>query len=190
MRSGRTSSKWLITMLTRYPFQTVAIVAVLSLLTVTLHDRHVNDASPLPNHLAHHGETITDIATVTDGDSLILNGEKIRLWGIDAPELNQTCAKAGTTWACGEEAKTALTSLVTDKPVTCQTEDIDRYNRIVAECFIGNQSINARLVKNGWAIAYRRYSMAFVDEEKTAQQKEVGIWSGTFTQPWEWRQQQ
>ena len=125
---------------------------------------------------------------IVDGDTLDLAGKKIRLFGIDAPEGKQTCTLDGKAWACGIEARDALARLIDGKPITCQQRDIDRYKRIVAVCHVEGLDLNGAMVRQGWALAYRRYSRAYVEAEDEARLAVVGIWRAKVTEPWEWRQ--
>lgn len=123
-----------------------------------------------------------------DGDTLEVHGTRIRLYGIDAPESAQQCRRAdGTTWACGREASFALADLIGRRTVRCEQRDTDRYGRAVAVCTVGDTDLGAWLVRQGYALAYRRYSLDYVDEEDSARKSRAGIWTGEFIPPWEWR---
>jgi len=123
---------------------------------------------------------------VVDGDSLVLNQKKLRLVGIDAPELRQLCWRNRKTWPCGVESRGALRKLVNRGGVTCKTDGVDKYDRWLVECVVGDVSINAEMVKQGWAVAYGRYA-AF---EKAPRMNKQGIWTGKFDLPQEWREAQ
>ena len=131
---------------------------------------------------------MTGIASVIDGDTIEIHGRRIRLHGIDAPESRQQCERDGKRWACGKDAAFALADLIDRKPVSCDQRDTDRYGRIVAVCRLGNIDLNGWLVSQGYALAYRRYSRDYVDEEDEARQARAGIWAGEFVAPWDWRQ--
>jgi endonuclease YncB( thermonuclease family) len=126
---------------------------------------------------------------IIDGDTIEISGQKIRLHGIDAPETKQTCTKEGKEWRCGQEATWALARIIEEHWVTCQQKDIDRYKRIVAVCYMaeGQIDINGLMVEQGWALAYRKYSEDYVGQEERAKASGVGMWSGEFMKPWEWR---
>ncbi len=130
---------------------------------------------------------ISGLARVIDGDTIEVGGERIRLHGIDAPEGRQTCRRAAVTWPCGAEAARALRLFIDGRRVTCQKRDVDRYGRIVAVCHAGGQDLNGRLVAEGMALAYRRYSTEYVDEEDAARAARNGLWAGRFVPPLEWR---
>lgn len=115
------------------------------------------------------GEAITGPARVIDGDPLFVAGQEIRLYGIDAPECNQTCAWPGKTIPCGRLATLALMDLT----VVCYDPD--------------GFDIVRNMVHTGWALAYRRYSTDYVDTEDDAREAKRGMWKGEFVPPWEWR---
>ena len=135
--------------------------------------------------------TINDIKSqelkVVDGDTIHLNGEKIRFTGIDTPELKQTCIKQGTKEYCGVTAKKILIDKISNNTVECISEGKDRYKRILAECFIDNESLSRFLVRSGYAFAYRRYSKKFVLDEDYARINKIGMWSMEFNYPWDYR---
>ena len=129
-------------------------------------------------------------ATVTDGDSLRVSGSRIRLFGIDAPESQQTCVAGGQRWRCGLSATRALRKAIAGRPVVCTERDRDRYGRIVAVCRVGGRDINAWMVSQGLALAYRKYSRAYVAQERAAKAARRGLWRGDFVAPWDWRRGQ
>ena len=125
---------------------------------------------------------------VTDGDTVKIDGHRIRLHGIDAPEMDQTCKNSkGSSYRCGWESKTALLKKVGLSQISCERKGIDRYKRIIAVCFLNNLDLNAWLVQEGLAVAYRRYSTDYVDHEIDAQNEKRGLWSGNFVKPENWR---
>jgi endonuclease YncB( thermonuclease family) len=126
---------------------------------------------------------------VTDGDSLKIRGERIRLHGIDAPEMKQVCHKDGHAWRCGEEAKRRLAELIRNRLVSCIVHDRDRYGRAVGQCLVTEpaQDLNAEMVLSGYALAYREYSEKYVTLEHRAESAKAGMWAGRFDAPWDWR---
>ena len=126
-------------------------------------------------------------ARVVDGDTLDVGGVRIRLHGIDAPETAQNCRAGGRLWSCGREAGRALVRRIGGRPVACEERDRDLYGRVVAVCRTSGSDLNAWMVAEGWAFAYRRYSHAYVAEESRARSAQRGIWRGEVVAPWEWR---
>jgi len=124
---------------------------------------------------------------VVDGDTIHLNGEKIRFTGIDTPELKQTCINEGVIDPCGVTAKEILIEKIADNKVECIREGKDQYKRTLAECFVNNVSLSSYLVRSGYAFAYRRYSKKFIADEDYAKDNEIGIWSMEFQYPWDYR---
>ena len=126
-------------------------------------------------------------ARVIDGDTIEVGAVRIRLFGLDAPESAQSCLAGSRRWPCGEQATRALAGQIEGRSVACEERDRDRYGRVVAVCRYGGQDVNAWLVREGWAIAYRRYSTAYVGEEASARRAKRGLWRGDFVPPWDWR---
>lgn len=134
-----------------------------------------------------NSQSISGEARAGDGDSLEVGGRRVRLVGIDAPELDQTCDRSGTTWRCGEDAKAFLASLVAGQRVDCQGQGSDQYARVLAVCWAGRTEINRVLVEQGWATAFRRYSDAYAADELRAKAQHLGIWNSTFVSPGDYR---
>ena len=124
---------------------------------------------------------------ITDGDTIRINGEKIRFSGIDTPELRQTCLKQGIKELCGITAKQILIDKIADNKIVCIREGKDQYKRTLAECFVNDESLSSYLVKSGYAFAYRRYSKKFIADEDFARTNKIGMWSMEFDYPWDWR---
>ena len=124
---------------------------------------------------------------ITDGDTIKINGEKIRFSGIDTPELKQTCIKDGENNSCGLTAKQILIDKIARNKVICVEEGQDRYKRILAECFVNNESLSSYLVRSGYAFAYRKYSNKFISDEDYARVNKLGMWSMEFDYPWDFR---
>ncbi len=130
---------------------------------------------------------VAGTASVIDGDTLKIHDQRIRLHGIDAPESRQLCRLDGKPWPCGRDAANALADKIARRPVTCEDLGRDRYKRIIARCTVAGEDLEKWMVANGWALAYRRYSLDYVDEEADAQAARRGIWASEFVKPWEWR---
>ena len=137
---------------------------------------------------SHAHADITGKARVVDGDTIHINQTKIRLHGIDAPEMKQTCRTSkGKEQMCGILAKQALQRLIQGQDVTCKGDKRDRYKRLLAVCYVGPLDINERMVTDGWAMTYRKYSKDYVRAETFAKSRREGMWLGEFKPPWEWR---
>jgi len=124
---------------------------------------------------------------IVDGDTIHLNGEKIRFTGIDTPELKQTCLKDGLKDPCGVTAKKILIEKISDNKVECISEGKDQYKRTLAECFVNNESLSTYLIRSGYAFAYRKYSKKFIKDEDYARINKLGMWSMEFDYPWDYR---
>lgn len=120
---------------------------------------------------------------VIDGDSLVVGGTEIRLFGIDAPELRQTCTRAGRAWNCGSEAMQALRRMTAGREVSCQARERDRFDRVVATCRAGELDLAAAMVRGGYATAYGAYDA----DEREARDARRGLWAGEFDRPAAWR---
>lgn len=133
-------------------------------------------------------ENVSGNPQIVDGDTLYVGARKIRLSGIDAPETDQVCLNAtGQTSSCGIEAKSELEKHFGGRQLTCTLADTDRYGRSLGDCFLGGKSMSRWLVRNGWALAFRRYSADFIPDEDFARERKAGLWAGAFIAPWEWR---
>lgn len=128
-------------------------------------------------------------ASVVDGDTLEIQGVRIRLWGVDAVESSQTCLDAaGKPWPCGRRAAFALADFLGQRTVYCERRDTDRYGRTVAVCQVGGVEINRWLVEQGWALAYVQYGgSVYLPAQNQAKGDKRGIWQGLFAPPWEYR---
>jgi endonuclease YncB( thermonuclease family) len=124
---------------------------------------------------------------VIDGDTIHIGKLKYRFFGIDAPEIKQICEKDNTKIQCGVIAKSVLQNKIADKIPECVVKDKDRYQRLVAECFVGKESLSRFMVREGYAVAYSQYSKDFVEDEKYAKENKLGIWSMNFQMPSDYR---
>jgi endonuclease YncB( thermonuclease family) len=133
---------------------------------------------------------LTGAGVAVDGDSIEIAGTRIRLEGIDAPELAQTCADMkGQSWACGRAALRAVRAHIQDHDLRCEPKGLDQFKRVLAVCYLSDGSdLNGWIVRQGWALAYG-HSQVYRAEQDDAQAAKRGIWAGTFTPPREWRQQ-
>ena len=139
---------------------------------------------------------ISGNAQIIDGDTIKINSKKIRLHGIDAPEFKQMCTKPYLTiifftftkdYPCGKISTQKLQKKINNKVITCKILDIDRYKRLIGECYKRNLNLNSWLVSNGYAVAYRKYSKKYISNEINAKNEKKGIWQGKFEMPWNYR---
>jgi len=134
------------------------------------------------------GVKLSGRAVVVDGDTIEVRGRRIRLHGIDAPELDQKCQGRDGRWLkCGRKARFFLANMLRGRTVTCEGVDTDRYGRMVAICRVGGEDMGRMMVSSGWAVAYRRYSWRYVKDEWAARMGKRGLWSGRFVDPETWR---
>ena len=136
---------------------------------------------------------------IIDGDTLHINEYKIRFEGIDAPEIKQQCKKdylkvssiIGFTlrknYYCGIISKKRLEQKIKNSKIKCISLSKDRYKRYLATCYKDKINLNKWMVRNGYAVAYKRYSKQYLNDEKYAKENELGIWKGSFLRPEKWR---
>ena len=132
-------------------------------------------------------ETIFGEAKIIDGDTIHIGNSKIRLHAIDAPETKQTCLKNNKKWNCGLASTKFLKKIIGDNYIKCNTNGRDKFNRYIGVCYKNQIDLNREMVINGWAIAYRYYSLDYVKEENIAKSNKVGIWIGEFEEPYLYR---
>ncbi len=132
-----------------------------------------------------HG-SVTGRPRVGDGDGLVFDDARVRISGIDAPEMAQSCdIAAGRRNACGDEARRHLEGLIAGRSVTCTWSRLDKYRRRLGRCTVGDLDLGAAMVRDGWAVAYGAYEA----EEAEARTARRGIWSGRFEWPEDWRRE-
>jgi len=136
--------------------------------------------------------SISNSVRVVDGDTIVLDGIKIRLKGIDAPESKQECisyseAKKRTKIPCGEMATAELKNIIGINHVSCSNEGKDIYNRQLSYCYVGELNINEEMVRRGYAIAAIKYDKSFKLDETLAKSTKEGLWAGEFEDPEKWR---
>lgn len=139
-------------------------------------------ASPPEARGERHGR-----AHVADGDSVAIAGTRLRLVGIDAPELAQTCRDGeGAVFDCGEVAKRRLVALIDGRPLDCAWDRRDKYGRGLATCRAGGLDLGAAMVREGWAVAYGGHEA----EEAEARRARRGLWAGGFERPEDFRRRE
>lgn len=125
---------------------------------------------------------------IIDGDTLANGGMRLRVHGIDAPESAQTCRRPSGDYLCGQEASRAMARILGGGMVSCQTLDTDRYGRLIVRCHNAEGvDIGAEMVRQGWALAFTRFSTDYAGQEAEARAARRGLWAGRFESPWDWR---
>ena len=142
---------------------------------------------------------ISGVPKIVDGDTVHIKNYKFRLEGIDAPEMRQKCKKEYfkisfivgfifyKDYNCGIISKEKLINKINGSEIKCISTSKDRYKRYIATCFKEKTNLNQWMVRNGHAIAYRRYSKKYVSDEDFAKEKKLGLWQGKFMNPEKWR---
>jgi endonuclease YncB( thermonuclease family) len=131
---------------------------------------------------------ITGVAKIRGGDQVQIGSSRIRLGGIDAPEVDQLCLNnSGERWTCGVAARDELIKHTENKVWTCHVRQTDRRGRQVSRCEVDGEDIQKWLVRSGWALSYTRFSHDYDEDEKAAREAKSGMWQGAFIAPWDWR---
>lgn len=128
---------------------------------------------------------VTGHPKLVDGDSFFLDGDEVRLVGIDAPEGRQECTRQGKAWACGEASRRELQRLIGGRPITCGATERDQHQRLLSRCQAGGVELNRQMVANGFAVSFGR---SYQREEEDARRQRRGIWDSDFERPQDWRQ--
>jgi endonuclease YncB( thermonuclease family) len=138
--------------------------------------------------LTAHAADLSGVPRVVDGDTLGVGLTKVRLEGIDAPETDQACLNAnGVLWACGIDARDQLAAHISGRAINCASKGVDAYRRTLARCYLGSEDLNEWMVRQGWALAFVKYSSEFQSVEEDARVNQRGLWQGAFIAPWDWR---
>ena len=131
---------------------------------------------------------INGVANITDGDTIKILNNRIRFHGIDAPENSQNCLIKSKKYSCGKIASAALSKKISKNIVKCKVQDKkDRYKRYIGVCYIKKINLNKWMVRNGYAVAYRKYSKDYINDEEYAKKHKLGLWAGNFMSPEKWR---
>lgn len=152
-------------------------LAIVALLNQWMESDKSGPAAPIP------AEGVTGVPRLVDGDSFHMNGDEVRMKGIDAPEGRQTCQRQGRDWPCGEEARRELQRQINGMKVTCEVHERDQHRRLLGTCRAGGKNLNAAMVEQGYAVAFGGYEA----EERVARNAKRGLWSGEFERPRDWR---
>lgn len=146
--------------------------------------------SAVTRDLAIHADrgAVVGYPKILDGDMLVLNGQTVVLWGIDAPERGQICRRRGAGWRCGEDAEAALVGFVAGRQVACYKKGVDHQDRMLGQCYLGQLDINGWMVRNGWAFAERTVTREYASRESMARMRKTGVWTASYVdRPWDWR---
>jgi endonuclease YncB( thermonuclease family) len=152
--------------------------------------RTTNKSNDLPSSSSQNlgvSKRIYGRPTIIDADTIEIRQRRVRLYGIDAVEVDQICFRGSLAWRCGLDAANALDRMIGGREVQCEERDRDRYHRIIAKCRVGSTDIARWLVETGWAVAYRRFSEEYAVFEEQARRGQVGIWASNFENPEQWR---
>lgn len=168
-------------------YHVLGVVAVISIGLLAFTGKSNHRAAQVPSAVAGSTDGLSGVVEVVDGDTIRLGAERVRLYGIDAPEKSQPCSIQNQTVRCGELATAALRSLAEGRTASCEPQSRDRYGRTVAICTVGSEDIGAAMVRQGMAVAYAKYSTRYVHLEQEAQSAHKGIWAGQFQSPEAWR---
>ena len=131
--------------------------------------------------------TLTGKADIVDGDTIKVGGIPVRLYGIDAPESRQTCKRDGRIYGCGKQSTQALANLIAGRSVQCEIVGRDDYARALGVCTAADTELNRTMVRDGWALAFVKYSDRYAADQGAAEAAKAGLWAGSFVKPWEWR---
>ena len=170
-------------------------IIILSLLATAtaamLAIRHFRHSANTPQYTAaivSDKSSINGIPRIVDGDTLEVEGIKIRLFGIDAPEHGQICRdESNNGYDCGAKASEQINDLISGQAVSCLPRTTDRYGRTVAVCSVAGNDLGRELVSSGWAVAFERYSRDYIGDENLAHNQRLGLWRGSFERPSEYR---
>jgi endonuclease YncB( thermonuclease family) len=133
-------------------------------------------------------EELGGVPRIIDGDTVAINGVRVRLQGIDAPETEQFCLNdSGQPSECGKGVRDRLIEKSAGRAWTCKVMGKDIYSRSLARCYVGGEDIQKWMVRSGFALAYKHYSHDYVADEEAARKARAGLWSGAFIAPWDWR---
>lgn len=134
--------------------------------------------------------TVSGVPVITDADTVVISGTKIRLLDMDAPESDQYCLdQRGDPWNCGIAARDALKKYIGEKLWECKTTRLDRDKRMLSSCNVEGKNISQWMIREGWAMSpvHKGYSHQFDADQKIAREARAGIWAGAFIAPWDWR---
>ncbi|RVC63986.1 MAG: thermonuclease family protein [Mesorhizobium sp.] len=178
------------------PIRLVLVTVAATAALVTQFVMHNSGSLPeinLQNIIKPKPIAIAGVASVIDGDTIEVHGQRIRFNGIDAPESRQYCDDAkGFEYPCGRRSAEALDAfLAASEPIHCAFVTWDRYGRFVGDCARADGvSVAAWMVEHGQALDWPKYSNgAYAARQAKAEAAKAGLWAGSFQTPWDWRAQ-
>jgi endonuclease YncB( thermonuclease family) len=131
---------------------------------------------------------VTGVPKIREGDRIQIGNSRIRLYGIDAPSVDQLCLnQKGDRWTCGVAARDELSKHAGGRSWTCHLGQADRHGHSLARCEVDGEDIQKWLVRSGWALSYTRRSHDYDADEAAAREAKAGMWQGAFIAPWDWR---
>jgi Micrococcal nuclease (thermonuclease) homologs len=157
----------------------VSVTVVAFIAVITSRESEIQDTAET--------EQVVSVVTAIDGDTIDLNGKRVRLHGIDAPEKGQPCSRNGVAYDCGLAATDQLQFILSGERLQCEKKSSDRWGREIAICRVGATDIGRQMVRQGWAVAYREYSTDYVEDELFARDNSLGMWAKEFVIPKDWR---
>jgi endonuclease YncB( thermonuclease family) len=133
--------------------------------------------------------SIAGHAKVIDGSTIEIDGALVSFAGVMAPARQQSCQREGVSWPCGEVAAERLEALIGNQTVQCSLTGRDMDDRQAGVCFAGTVELSRAMVAEGLAISRWKFGIDYAESESVAKTARIGLWSGTFVEPWVWRQQ-
>jgi len=134
------------------------------------------------------GEPVTGVAKAVDGDTLVIGSTEIDLYGIDAPELGQTChSRKKMPFDCGALSRKALINVIGTRQLICKPAATGIGGRMAANCFLGWLNVNEQMVIDGRAFAQPIANNPYTRAQTFAEARKEGLWRGSFDWPWDWR---
>lgn len=168
----------------RIPSDGIIGVGVLSAVAFVVLVVILNKSEDEPMPSTQH---YTKAVRVIDGDTIEVESNKFRLFGIDAPERGQPCRRNNVPYDCGGASKAHLEFILTGANVECEKNGKDRWGRYIGKCTADGEDISKLMIRHGWAVAYRKYSTDYVQDEEFARSNKLGIWAKEFSIPSKWR---
>ena len=132
--------------------------------------------------------TLSGPGRALEGDRLEVAGTVVRLWGIDGPELEQSCVREGAFWPCGRKAHDHLAAFVDGQTVVCRVMPESVPQQTVAKCAVQGLDVAAELATRGFALVPPDGTQYYIPNRNEGRTRGAGLWSGVYVNPWEWRQ--